>query len=207
MNEEWRPIPGYEGRYEVSNLGRVRSFLKGKNGALLKPWLRNGYPAVNLFAPSGDRKFMVHRLVLEAFVGPPRGGHECRHLNGNPLDARLANLKWGTHAENMRDQVAHGTHHEARKTECPKGHPYDEENVLLTAQSRRECLECRRLRNVARGYGNPGRSSKPATHCRRGHPFDEANTLRNSGKRLCRTCRLVRLKAQRVARREQAANS
>ena len=52
---------------------------------------------------------LVHRLVLEAFVGPCPADMECRHLNGNPADNRLENLAWGTHRQNQADRIAHGT--------------------------------------------------------------------------------------------------
>jgi hypothetical protein len=52
---------------------------------------------------------LVHRLVLEAFVSPCPPGMECRHLDGNPSNPRLDNLKWGTRAENVADTAKHGT--------------------------------------------------------------------------------------------------
>ena len=55
------------------------------------------------------KRFSVHRLVLEAFVGPCPEGMECRHLNGDPSDNRVENLAWGTHQDNMDDRSKHGT--------------------------------------------------------------------------------------------------
>lgn len=51
----------------------------------------------------------VHRLVLETFIGKPENGYECRHLDGNPRNNHIRNLKWSTHSENMKDMVKHGT--------------------------------------------------------------------------------------------------
>lgn len=109
---EWKPIPGYEGRYDVSDDGRVRSYWR-------QPWRSTpqrelkqrmdtggGYPTVQL---GRAKTFRVHRLVLEAFVGPRPPGMGARHLNGNPADCRLSNLAWGTQAENMADSVQHKT--------------------------------------------------------------------------------------------------
>lgn len=132
--EEWRPVIGYEGRYEVSDLGRVRSLARivaiGTNsrvllGAVLKPKvLRNGYLAVGLWATKGRARWvLVHRIVLEAFVGPAPAWHETRHIDGDKANCRRANLEWATHIDNMRDQYRHGTrimgdkHHSTKLTE------------------------------------------------------------------------------------------
>lgn len=58
---------------------------------------------------SKPKAYMIHRLVLEAFVGPCPRGHEACHNNGNPADNRLENLRWGTREDNLRDIVRHGT--------------------------------------------------------------------------------------------------
>lgn len=72
----------------------------------MKPAIRGGYPEVRVTDAKGRS---VHSLVLEAFVGPRPEGLECRHLNGNPLDSRLENLRWGTKSENYADRHGHGT--------------------------------------------------------------------------------------------------
>jgi len=111
--EIWKPVVGYEGIYEVSNHGRVKSLLRcrGTTERILRPWLRNRfrYHAVNLYVRKHRRAMYVHRLVLTAFVGPHPVGYECRHLDGNPVNNRIGNLCWGTHAENEADSVRHGT--------------------------------------------------------------------------------------------------
>lgn len=119
--ETWKAVPGYEGVYEVSDQGRVRSLdryvqcsgpVKGayvslKKGRLLRPGPSNyGHLSVVL----GRRQTrMVHDLVLRAFVGCPPAKHECCHNNGAPSDNRLENLRWGTRSENILDAVKHGT--------------------------------------------------------------------------------------------------
>lgn len=125
--ELWRPVPGYEGRYEVSDLGRVRSLdrvrrqwvQRGKKripresvhrGRVLTPGqTAAGYLSVALSGPDGVRSELVHRLVLQAFSGEPEPGMHGRHLNGNPLDNRLSNLEWGTPKQNAADKARHGT--------------------------------------------------------------------------------------------------
>jgi len=105
--EKWRPIPGYEGRYEVSNFGRVKS-LKGTH-KFLKPGLRNGYPSVLLCVGGEKKNRTVHSLVCEAFYGPRPEMHEVMHLDGDKANNRLSNLSYGTSSENQRMRVDHGT--------------------------------------------------------------------------------------------------
>lgn len=117
-HEEWRPVPGYEGFYEASSLGRVRSvdreFTRSDGqrqvrlGRLLSPTPSGkGYPSVSL--RHGVRK-TVHVLVCTTFLGPrPSTDHEVAHNNGIPTDNRVVNLRWATRSENQQDSVRHGT--------------------------------------------------------------------------------------------------
>ena len=116
MEEEWRPIPGFEGDYEVSNLGRVRTFKRpGPQrtrreipllvGGGLDTW---GYWQVVLAKGGKRRTAKVHHLVLEAFVGPKPPGAQCRHKDGIKTNNVLENLQWGTVQENADDRVRHG---------------------------------------------------------------------------------------------------
>ena len=113
--EEWKPVRGYDGLYEVSSMGRVRALFRVGNfykpGRILKPWLlRNGYLQVHLTRPKEKRKaFCVHRLLLEAFVGPAPIKCEARHINGVRAENTVKNLAWGTHKENVEDSRRHGT--------------------------------------------------------------------------------------------------
>ena len=147
--EIWKPLPEWEGFYEISSHGQIRSVDRtlpdGRRyrGKMLSPYsLPSGYRKVNL-ARDGKRfpKYM-HRLVLETFHGPCPEGMETRHLNGDRSDNRVENLKWGTPTENNLDIVAHGRHNEARKTHCPQGHPLS--TVNLVARKGRKCLSCSR---------------------------------------------------------------
>lgn len=104
--EIWRDIPGYEGKYQASNLGRVRSVghyvQRWVKGRVLRPRIRErGYPVVTL---SGAGPKDVHQLVALAFLGPKEKGQQVRHLNGDKLDARAENLAYGTQSENERDK-------------------------------------------------------------------------------------------------------
>jgi hypothetical protein len=119
--EQWRPVVGFEGRYEVSDAGRVRSlprlirqkarsgteYTLRKSGRLLRSGVAsNGYPTVAL--GRGNTR-TLHSLVTEAFIGPRPSGQEVRHLDGDRKNPRLSNLTYGTRTENILDAVAHGT--------------------------------------------------------------------------------------------------
>ena len=119
-DELWRTIPGFEGYYEASSLGRIRSLPrrgKRKNraygGHVLKLVLAgNGYHGVKLSVDNVKRTHMVHELVCAAFHGAkPSPGRSCevRHLDGDPWNNRADNLCWGTHSENEMDKLQHGT--------------------------------------------------------------------------------------------------
>lgn len=158
MTEEWRPIPGYDGYYDVSDIGRVRSWRalgrypnrRAAEPLLMSPWLRpsDGYLAATL-TRTGERSCprLVHILVAETFFGPCPPGQEVRHLNGVPGDNRVRNLAYGTHSQNIHDVVAHGNHLWANKTHCPNQHPYDDANTRHT-KAGRVCRICRRAANA-----------------------------------------------------------
>lgn len=143
MTETWRPVPGFPG-YEVSDAGRVRSPRK-----VLKPLLGStGYYFVHLWKGSKLHRRAIHRLVLFAFVGDRPGLDGC-HNSGDKLDNRLSNLRWDTRSANVLDMVRHGTHNNARKTHCLRGHPFTTENTRILPRNRRECISCARERAAA----------------------------------------------------------
>ncbi len=110
--EVWRPIPGYEGWYSVSNTGRVRRDKAERGtqaGHILVPFIRDGYCVLTLWKHGYLFRARVHRLVLSAFVGAPGPNQETRHLNGIRTDNRVDNLCWGTRLENVQDKVGHGS--------------------------------------------------------------------------------------------------
>lgn len=118
MNIEWRPIPGFELRYEVSSDGEVRSLLKRgrhRQPFAAEPTLlrqikrRDGYKTVVLTLPDKNTTYLVHRLVAAAFIGPIPNGMHAAHLDGNKENNRASNLAIVTPTENNRHKVSHGT--------------------------------------------------------------------------------------------------
>lgn len=112
--EIWKPVPGFDGLYDVSDQGRVRSLRDAhqrKRDLVLSAANVDGYRKVVLMDADGKRnELRVHRLVLLAFVGPPtKAQTHTRHLNGDRVDNRLCNLAWGTPKENGADLSKHGT--------------------------------------------------------------------------------------------------
>lgn len=162
-DERWLPVRGYEGSYEVSDQGRVRSLPRTvykrnrRGGPLVRfeyglRYLRpsrqqRGHLLIQLQAPRKQR--YVHRLVLEAFVGPPPDGMECRHLNGDPSDNRLCNILWGTRLENLADRTRLGEHGGRRGTRQANAVL----NEDLVRHIRREVANGRSHAEIARSIG------------------------------------------------------
>ncbi|MDM4221800.1 NUMOD4 motif-containing HNH endonuclease [Klebsiella pasteurii] len=112
-SEIWKPVVGYEGRYEVSNLGNVRSLSNYRKGLFhnnIAHFIQNkGYHYVSIRDADGkSKRLAVHRIVLEAFVGPRPDGKQIAHWNGDPSDNRVENLRWATSKENIADRSRHG---------------------------------------------------------------------------------------------------
>jgi len=149
---EWRTVPRTNGSYEVSDEGEVRSMRRqGTAGGTLKPYWDDAYAVVNLHIDREQRHHFVHRLVLEAFVGPG-DGMDGRHLDGNPGNNSLSNLAWGTRSDNVNDSVRHGTHPNLghNKQVCKHGHGFMSDNTIVRPDGRWECRACNRRR--AREY-------------------------------------------------------
>jgi hypothetical protein len=114
--ETWKSIRGYDGWYEVSNQGRVRSWKTGgphtarsDSPRILKLKVdKDGYPSIVIKHQGKNRSHRVSRLVLETFIGPSPDRQAC-HNNGDKTDNRLSNLRWDTPSGNTSDKLIHGT--------------------------------------------------------------------------------------------------
>lgn len=136
-DETWREVPGYDGAYEVSDEGRVRSvdrvvqhtrrcqysgkvltYPRMRRGVLLRPFTT---PAGHLQVMLGRGKHMlVHVAVLLAFVGPRPKGLECCHRDDDPKNNRPRNLYWGTRSQNLHDAVRNGKKATGSRTKAAK---------------------------------------------------------------------------------------
>ena len=152
-DERWLPVPGLDG-YDVSNQGQIRSTRRGKPRMMRTGRGPCGYHVVSIQmnprgVPARSQPVRLGSMVMAAFVGPIPDGLKVRHLNGNLLDDRLENLRYGTPAEVRADQVARARREEAAgaPTHCPKGHRYAD--LYEAAYGARLCRECERGRRAA----------------------------------------------------------
>jgi hypothetical protein len=119
MKEEWRDIRGFEGLYQASNLGRIRSIdhtararankTRTVKGRILKPTVSHGltYRTVSFWVEVKQERFYVHRLVATAFVPNPHGYLTVNHKDENKENNSARNLEWCTHAQNMAHAATH----------------------------------------------------------------------------------------------------
>ena len=162
MCEEWRAIEGYEGLYEVSDAGNIRSLRYGKN---VKQFVNNsGYYRVHIYDREGTPKnHSPHRLIAKAFCEGYEDGLIVNHRDGNRLNNKASNLEWVTYSFNNRDTYARGSNSGSRYWK--RVDMLDVEgNLLRTFDSQREASKvtgiqvanisavCRGLRKSAGGY-------------------------------------------------------
>lgn len=99
-NEIWKDIKEYEGLYQVSNYGNIKSFKRKTRN--LKPYKTyRGYYGIKLCKNHQTKQFFVHRLVAEAFIPNPYNKPQVNHINGNKTDNNIVNLEWATSSENI----------------------------------------------------------------------------------------------------------
>jgi hypothetical protein len=132
MSECWKSAVGYEGFYDVSSEGRIRSlrFSNGTTKSRPRPSPKlmsirpnsDGYLIVDLSKSGVCLTQHVHILVLRAFVGERPSGLQGAHVDGNPANAKVGNLIWATQSENEAHKKIHGTSLLGRKRPCRSNH-------------------------------------------------------------------------------------
>lgn len=161
MGERWKAVLGYEGLYEVSDLGRVRSldrWVENNGGQQFRrgvvrtsSWRgpeRHRMLYVDLWRDGSYRARKVHHLVLEAFVAPRPGRLHGLHGDGDQSNNRPENLRWGTRTENAADQVRHGK--AKAKLTCRAGHVRTERNTSKRSDGGGiRCLDCQAITRTA----------------------------------------------------------
>lgn len=149
MQEIWKDINGYEGLYQVSNLGRVKSKLCWCGNGKAKIWKEkekilsnsadnNGYVRVGLFRQGKGKHARVHRLVAEAFIPNINNKRVVNHINGIKTDNRVENLEWCTYKENAKHAwdnglkvVTQNVRDSAKRTFSKKVNQYTKEGVFV----------------------------------------------------------------------------
>lgn len=177
MSETWLPAVGYEGYYEVSDLGNVRSIDRivyrkdggeeRRRGTPMSPKTergRGGYRRVSLRKSGIRLTHTVHSLVLSAFVGPRPDGMQIDHIDNDPGNNRLENLQYVNAAENtnrqklfgtsVSDRANRGIHHQVIKTHCPRGHELKDPNLVISQKIKggRSCRACARARSYVQRH-------------------------------------------------------
>lgn len=220
--EQWVPVAGYEGRYEVSDHGRVRSLPRkvwngrawaNHPGRIMKTANGGHYPKVVLRDGEDGEKVYVHDLVLTHFVGPKPAGHYARHLDDVNTNNHLSNLEWGTPSDNSYDKVHNGNDYHAKREACKNGHEFTPENTARNPKrpGTRYCRECARMAQARRGgkiaeYKAEYAQRLASGHvpdrvnekCKRGHLLEEPNLMPSQlPERQCLACSRGRASARR----------
>lgn len=163
IDEAWIPVPEYEGLYEVSSWGRVRSLDRratdGRRyaGKILKQSTQkrygenvgqSEYRVVGLRREGVQTVHRVHNVVLLAFTGERPEGMQALHRDDDPSNNRVWNLRWGTSSENMLDAVRNGKYRSANaeKTHCKRGHALEGANLFIRKHDgARICVTCKNM--------------------------------------------------------------
>lgn len=176
MPEEWKSVKGYEGIYEVSDLGRVRRILAAvgtKPGRILRSCTSTGYRVMSLCRnPSDHKTVKVSPIICSAFHGDkPSGRHQVNHINGITADDRAVNLEWVTPLENARHRF------EVLKKTNPRGEDHWKTTVSNDDVAIMRALRARGASNgsIARQFGLPLATAKGLIS---GHSFKHVTAMK-----------------------------
>lgn len=171
--ETWKQVKGYEGLYEVSDMGRVKSMARsftGKDGVtkpvherILTP-LQNKvterHPMkrhfVELWKENKRKRASVHRIVAEAFVPNPQGKPQVNHIDGDPLNNRPGNMEWCNNSENVKHAYEHNLRSRVKKPIKGVNQITGEVLIFDNAGEAARYLDVTpgAIRSVLKGYGN-----------------------------------------------------
>ena len=139
-----KPVYGYEGRYEIDEVGNIWSVRREKQvngrtyawaGKKLSPFIdTNGYKYVNLGNGSTVKKLAIHKLVLLSFIGEPTEKIIACHFDGNKLNNSIENLRWGTVRDNYLDSVRHKTNSIGERSGVSKLKEVDVLDILKSTE-------------------------------------------------------------------------
>ena len=166
MKEEWRDIEGYEGLYQISCLGRIKSLKCGKERILKLGSNPLGYSIVGLYKNGQQKFFTVHRIVAKTFISKSNDKSEVNHIDGNKKNNKVNNLEWTTRSENIKHAIKNGLF--IFKPYVPKAKKIEQldlnNNLIKTWNSCKEIVEelevdnthiyecCTSKRKTAYGY-------------------------------------------------------
>jgi uncharacterized protein YerC len=145
QKEIWKDIPGFEGKYQVSNLGRVKSFVYRRNKTTIRKLpISNNYYRLLLCKNGKYESFYIHRLIADAFIPNPKNKKYVNHKDGNKLNNDISNLEWVTSAENSHHAWATGLN-----TKIYSHSKQDAQKVLVLRKEGRTYQEIEDITGVA----------------------------------------------------------
>lgn len=141
----WKDVVGWEGVYQVSNYGEIKSLHYNKERIMKQSTDTNGYLQVKLNKNGNGKAYLVHRLVAQAFIPNYHNKPFINHLDSNPKNNKITNLEWCTQSENVRHAIGVGNHF------IPKGsnNPTAIINEEIAAQVKRELATGKKPKQVS----------------------------------------------------------